>query len=125
MNDNLTTRPDDVSRLPSVFNVLAGIWLIVAAWVLGFGGVPVAAMDTLLVGIAVLVLAVIRLAMEGTTGLSWLNFVVGIWLLISPFVLRFNNITAAMTNAVIFGVLVLAFSLWAALASQTATPVRR
>jgi hypothetical protein len=123
MNNRLTNMPGNASRPASTLNVLAGIWLILSAWILGFNGVPAAVWDAVLVGIVVLVLAACRLGTAGTNGLSWLNLILGIWLIISPFVLGFSG--AAMGNAVILGILVGLFSLWAGLATQSTTaPLR-
>jgi hypothetical protein len=122
VDNNFTNRAADPTRTASTLNVFAGIWLIVSAWVLGFASAQVPFLDTLLVGIAVLVLAAIRLGIAGAVGLSWLNFLLGIWLIISPFILGFTAVSAAMTNAVILGILVCFFGLWAALGTQTPVP---
>lgn len=123
MNNNLyTNTPDNATRPASVLNVLAGIWLIISPWVLGFNDLQVAFWDTLLVGIAVLVLAAIRLATTGTQGLSWINLILGVWLIISPFALGFAAAQVSMGNAIFLGVLVGIFSLWAALGAQTTSP---
>jgi hypothetical protein len=125
VNTNLGSRSDDASQPASTLNVLAGIWLIISAWVIGSAGLPVALWDTLIVGIVVLVLAAIRLGTRGATGLSWINFLLGIWLIISPFVLGYTAASGAMTNAIILGILVAIFSLWAALARPTSVPSPR
>ncbi len=39
-------------------------------------------------------------------GLSWLNFVLGLWLIVAPFALHYWEITTAMWNNVIVGVVV-------------------
>jgi hypothetical protein len=121
MNNTYMNTPEDASRPASVLNVLAGIWLIISPWVLGFTMLPAAFWNTLLVGIAVLVLAAIRLGTCGTPGVSWLNLLFGIWLIISPFALAFAAGEAAMGNAIFLGILVGIFSLWAALGAQTTT----
>src|SRR5438045_2291099 len=124
MNDIYTNTPEeDASRPASVLNVLAGIWLIISPWVLGFNDMAMSAAlwSTLLSGMAVLVLAGIRLATTGTEGLSWLNLLVGVWLIVSPFVLAFSAAQTAMGNAIFLGILVAIFALWAALGSQTTT----
>jgi hypothetical protein len=108
-----------------VLNVLANIWLIISAWVLGFADLRVPLGDTLIVGIVVLVLAAIRLGAPEAMALSWINCLVGIWLIISPFVLGFTGVTAAMSNAIILGILVGIFGLWAALAPRTTMPSPR
>ncbi len=119
MNNTYTNTPEDASRPASVLNVLAGIWLIISPWVLGFNDLQAAFWNTLLVGIAVLVLAAIRLATTGTPGLSWINLILGVWLIISPFALAFAAAQTAMGNAIFLGILVGIFSLWAALGAQT------
>jgi hypothetical protein len=119
MDNRLPSPAGDASRPASLLNLLAGIWLIISSWVLGFSGVPVAVGNAVILGIAVLVLAAIRLGTTGTNGISWLNLILGIWLIISPFVLGFSGAAGAMGNAVVLGILVGLFSLWAGLANQT------
>jgi len=41
---------------------------------------------------------------------GWIGIILGIWLIIAPFVLRYQNITNAMWNDIILGVLVVASS---------------
>jgi hypothetical protein len=124
MNNNLTKRSDDACPPTSTFNVFAGIWLIVSPWVLGFAGRGVPLWDALLVGVAVAVLALIRLRTPGATGLSWINLFLGIWLILSPFVLGFTTASAAMSNAIFLGILVSMFSALA-LATQSPAPSPR
>lgn len=50
-------------------------------------------------------------------GLSWTNFVLGLWLLISPFTLSYGG-TAAMEDIVV-GTLIAALALWRALGEET------
>jgi hypothetical protein len=104
---------NDTSRAGSVLNLLAGIWLIISPWVVGFTATPVAVWNTVILGIVILVLAAARLGSVGTTGLSWINLLLGIWLIISPFVLNFGASVLGMRNDVIVGILVVLFSLWA------------
>lgn len=40
----------------------------------------------------------------------WINFILGLWLIISPFLLGYSNVRPAMWNEIIVGVLVLIFS---------------
>ncbi len=39
-------------------------------------------------------------------GLSWVNFVLGLWLIVAPFALHYRDITTAMWNNVIVGIVV-------------------
>lgn len=43
---------------------------------------------------------------------SWVNLIVGIWLLIAPFVYGSMGLTVPMTNSVILGILLIVSSWW-------------
>jgi hypothetical protein len=93
----------------SWLNIVAGIWLIIAPFVLGyFNGT--ARTNDIWLGIIVGVLAIIHLASRAVWS-SWLNVIAGIWLIIAPFVLQYPGVTA-LWNDVILGILVAAFALW-------------
>jgi hypothetical protein len=50
------------------------------------------------------------------TWASWIDFILGIWLIIAPFALGFRMMSGrAATEDVIFGILIAALSLWTAL----------
>ncbi len=50
------------------------------------------------------------------TWASWIDFLLGIWLIISPFALGYRMMSGrAAIEDVIFGILIAAFSLWTAL----------
>lgn len=44
------------------------------------------------------------------TTLPWINGLLGLWLIVAPFVLRYSNVRAAMWNEVIVGILVAIFA---------------
>lgn len=44
---------------------------------------------------------------------DWVNLILGIWVLVSPWVLAFSASTGATWSAVVLGVLVIAASAWA------------
>ncbi|HVC20974.1 MAG TPA: SPW repeat protein [Vicinamibacterales bacterium] len=49
---------------------------------------------------------------------SWVSVVLGIWLIVAPFVVGYRRISAAAaTEDAVMGILILAVSLWAALAA--------
>jgi SPW repeat len=49
------------------------------------------------------------------TWASWVDFVMGIWLIVSPFALGFRMMSGrAEVDDVVFGILIAAFSLWTA-----------
>jgi hypothetical protein len=96
------------SRIGSSWvNMLLGIWVIISPFVFGIHG-PKGIWNNVITGAVVGVLAIVRWSMH-QSGWSWLNLILGIWLVISPFVLFLSG--AAMWNNVILGILICAFSL--------------
>lgn len=81
-----------IAQTFSGLNVLVGIWLLAAPWVLGYGEVPTALWNDRIVGGATLLFAGIRVfAPARVAFFSWLNVVLGIWLVASPFVLQYGE----------------------------------
>ncbi len=111
--------------VPSVLNILAGLWLIIAPFVLGYYNFyrdQVATWDSIIVGCVVLVLAAIRVAAPlRNVGLSWVNFLLGIWMIISPFVLRLQDAPVVVRNDVVLGIIVAVLAIWSALATPRMT----
>jgi hypothetical protein len=88
-------------------NVLLGIWLIISTFVLtAFNNLPNARWNNVIVGILVAIFGLARFSSTAPTGLSWANLVLGIWLIISPFVLGFAHVVGAMWHNVIVGIIV-------------------
>jgi hypothetical protein len=94
-------------------NVIAGIWLIVSPVILGFvGSVPNASWNTFIAGGLIVMFACGRAAQPAANmALSWLNFLVGVWLMVSPFVLQYSAIARPLCNDVLVGLLVAIVSL--------------
>jgi hypothetical protein len=120
--NNRTVPGTASTRTASLLNVLAGVWLIVSPFVLGYATRPVAMWVTIVVGIIVLVLAWIRAAKpERHVGLSWVNLLLGIWLIVSPFALTYATFARATWNDVVLGAVVVILAIWSAVATP-ATP---
>jgi hypothetical protein len=99
----------------SGLNVLAGIWLIIAPFVLGYGGGDPYWNDIVFGAITGLI-ALARVAgAYRASWLSWLNALIGVWIFVSAFWLDATN--AAKTNDIILGAIVFVL----AIASATAT----
>lgn len=116
--DNRLDRVDGgTAAVPAGINVLLGIWLLISPWMLAY---PVTARNAtgndVICGILIAIIAGIRFAnpSAATSGLSWLNFLFGIWLLISPWVLGYNNLVTPFWNNVICGFAVLILAAWSA-----------
>jgi hypothetical protein len=88
-------------------NTLLGIWMIISPFVLGFHSSK-AIWNNVITGVVVGILAIIRWSIH-QPGWSWLNLILGIWLVISPFVFFLSG--AAMWNNVILGFIIAALAL--------------
>ncbi len=104
-----------------VINVILGIWLIISPWLLGYVSTQ-AYWNGVILGVAIGIIALIRLlGPRGAVWLSWINVILGIWLIISPFVLRVES-AAAHWNSVIVGIIVAIVAWWSAAATRQTTP---
>ena len=100
------------ARLCDAANLILGAALFASAWMFG-SEAEKAAENAALAGIAIAVLAIAALAAFAIWE-EWLNLVVGLWTLVSPWVLGFQG-THAMTVHVIIGAAVAilaAIELW-------------
>jgi hypothetical protein len=105
MNETTMT-PQRTNRGVSGLNIVLGIWVIISPFVLAFTQYPVAMWNNIAVGCAVTLCALVRTSStRNQNGWSWLNVLLGAWLLISSFVLGFATLTVAMWNNIIIGVL--------------------
>lgn len=91
----------------SWINIVLSIWVIVSPFVLASHSSK-AIWNNVVVGVVVGILALVRWGMH-QTGWSWLNLILGIWLVISPFVLFVSG--PAMWNNVILGIIIAALAL--------------
>jgi SPW repeat-containing protein len=91
------------AKLCDVANLVLGAILFVSPWIFGFDA-GIASRNAMIVGIVMAVLAVAALAAFAVWE-EWLNLVVGLWAVISPWVLGFQG-TTAMTVHVLIGLAV-------------------
>ncbi len=104
--------------------VIAGIWTIISPFILGFSSAATPLYNNVIVGIVLVVLgawAALSHAVTTERTLDWINVIVGIWLLISPFVLAFSAMTNPMWNNVIVGIITIILAAWAALSFRRPT----
>ena len=100
------------ARLCDAANLILGAFLLISPWVFGFGAEG-ASENAYIAGVAIAVLAIAALAAFAVWE-EWLNLIVGLWTLVSPWVLGFQG-TRAMTVHVIVGAAVAilaAIELW-------------
>ena len=107
----------------SGINIIAGIWLVLSPFILGFSALATPTWNLLIVGVAVTILAIIRVTRPlQYEGVSWVNFALGIWLVFSPFILGYSGVGVALWNSIILGVIVLVL---AAASAKSTTDMRR
>ena len=50
---------------------------------------------------------------------SWVNFFLGLWLIVAPFVLAYRDISAALWNNIIVGIVIAVLASWRALGKES------
>jgi len=92
---------------------LAGGYAAVSAWVIGFQGQSMLAVDNLITGIAIMVLTAGFASSYGRThSLSWVMPLLGAWLIVSPWVVQHvDTSTSMIVSNVVVGACVAVFGL--------------
>jgi SPW repeat len=94
-------------------NGILGLWMFVSPWMVGFAeGNNPAARTAWLLGAAIIVFAGIAVYMPK----AWeeaLNIILGLCLLASPWALSYTDQPKPTSNAVLIGLLVTLFAVWA------------
>ncbi len=109
------------NRLSWVVAII-GLWQLISPFILGYTANTTAMWNAIIVGIIFIVLGVwsALVSNAGTSRvLDWISFIVGLWLIVSPFVLGFSILTIAMWDAVIVGIVNAVLSIWAALSIRS------
>jgi hypothetical protein len=91
-------------------NLVLGAWLFVSPWVLGYQESP-AAVNAYVMGTGIVVVALIAAYMPK----AWeeiINTMIGVWLVMSPFVMA-PVATKVALHTVVVGILATAFAIWA------------
>lgn len=110
------------SSAASGLDVLAGIWLLISPFVLHFSSGGGLLTSDVVCGILVIIMALIRFLAPSpaTAWASWVNCLLGIWVLISPWVIHTIFAShAARTNNVVTGIVIAILAFWSATASAS------
>lgn len=103
--------------------LLLGIWLFLSPWIVGYYLTnSVAAWNGWILGVAIVVFSAIALSIAQV----WpkvVNIILGIWMIISPWVLAFATNRNAETNDVIVGILVIIFAATAMATARRHAPL--
>lgn len=92
-------------------NLVLGLWLVASPWVLQFSTASAATWNAWISGSIIAVLAAAALY-QVQKWEEWTNAVIGIWLVVSPWVLGFSSDPVTTWNAAIIGLLVLCVAGW-------------
>lgn len=94
---------------------VAGLWAVIAPFLLGYRSTSAALWNDLIVGIVIIVLAVVSALSENENNvktINWVTAVGGLWLVLAPFILGYSAIAAALWSDIIVGIVVLVLSVW-------------
>jgi hypothetical protein len=98
------------SAMPAL-NIAVGIWVLASPYVLQFTVYDAARISATAVGPFVVGFALTRLAVEPRWfWAGWINVLLGLWLVATPFLFGLAGVTDVMLNFVISGILVIVFS---------------
>ena len=106
---------ENAARTLSGLNVLAGIWLIVAPFVLNYSSTGNTWQEVVF-GAIVIILGLVRMAAPHISWPNYINGIIGVWLIIAPWTLSGAS-TAARWNEVIVGIIVFLLALSSSSAS--------
>jgi hypothetical protein len=86
-------------------NLLAGIWLVVASFVIGAATISSApTANDIVLGLLLLLTSWWILASAAPpSGAAWFQVVCGLWLIVSPFVLTYGSAKVLTVNAIVIG----------------------
>lgn len=104
---------ENQQRWQDWINLILGVWVFLSPF-FGIGAIGVAAWNAWIFGIVVAVVSIWALS-QPQMWEEWINMVVGVWLIISPFVLGYTEFTGAMWNHIVVGLVVGGDALWAML----------
>lgn len=85
-----------------------GLWLAVSPWLLGYASHPAATANAALAGLALALAAHFEASCE--VSIEWLHLGAGLWLLVAPFVLGFDDLAVAAADSVAVGAAVAALA---------------
>lgn len=95
-------------------SVVAGLALFLSPWLFGFSAEVAASWNAWIAGLLIAIVGVWTIA-NYQNWEEWLNLALGVWTLVSPWLLGFAAIGSAVTMHVVVGLIVAAlaiFELW-------------
>lgn len=122
-DNTVTTSPGSTPRVAgaktaSAIVFIAGIWFFFSPWIYGGAGAA-DAWNAWIVGALLFIFGVIRVSRPlATTGLSWLNALLGIWVFFSPWIYGYTANVGRFINSLCVGVIVFVLAIISARAAR-------
>jgi hypothetical protein len=105
--------------------LLAGLYLAISPWVVGFNGLSRLSVSNMVTGLALAALALgFASAFGRTYGLTWIAPILGVWTILSPWIIR-SHTTGSIWNNVITGIVILLLGLGAMAVGSRKMPMRQ
>ncbi|MCT9930213.1 SPW repeat protein [Planotetraspora sp. A-T 1434] len=100
------------AQLADGLTLLAGTYLALSPWIVGFHRLSPFTVNNLITGILVALLALgFSSAFGRTYGISWVAPAIGVWTIVAPWVIRGHATTGTVVNNVITGAIILLLGL--------------
>lgn len=107
----MATAYRETNKARDWINLVLAVLLFISPWVLGFKGEMAPAWNAWIFGVILAILALAEISAFAEWE-EWISALLGIWLIIAPFVLSFASQTHAMWTHVILGALTAIVSFW-------------
>jgi uncharacterized membrane protein HdeD (DUF308 family) len=94
---------------------IMGLWELLAAFVLGYSETSAALWNDVIIGLALIIVGIwAAVSKEEATDktLDWINVVLGVWLILAPFLLSYTPVKAALWNDILVGLVVVILAGW-------------
>lgn len=98
-------------------NAMLGLWVVLSPWVVGFQGTTTAMSTAVILGI-ILIAVSLGATFAARAWEDWLEGIVGVLLIIAPWVLGFSMHHDAMMTTLISGIVILVLALWTLLTDK-------
>ena len=102
-------------------NALIGVWTIASPWIMNFAGDATLSYNATIVGM-LLVAVALGATFVPRAWEEWSEAIIGVWMIVSPWVLRFAGQQDAKMTFVVTGVVVTALALWTLATDRDYTP---
>lgn len=113
---------ENQARIASGVSMVAGLWLIISPFTLGYFNSPLLLWNSIILGATVAIFALVKLAMPAKKErLDWINFMIGFWFILSAFIFGYTN-SAVLWNNLLLGIIITALTVYLGIEVQ---PVKR